>query len=266
VKVGFVQTNPEFGQVEHNVSRAIDIIGSTNADLIVLPELFSTGYLFPDRRILSELAESVPAGPTCRRMSDLARSTKTTIVFGIAEKLGDKLYDSSVCAAPEGCCHIYRKLHLFAGEKSYFDPGDLPLQTYEVDDYRLGMMVCFDWIFPEVCRVLALKGAHVICHPVNLVLPYCQNVMRVRSIENQVFTITANRFGTESHGGKTVTFTGRSQITAPNGEVLAKVDESGESIQIVDADLHLAESKQVTEQNDVFADRRTRFYKDVLSS
>ena len=266
MRIGFVQTNPEFGQVEQNVSRAIDMIESTDADLIVLPELFSTGYLFPDRRVLSELAESVPAGPTFRRMSDLAISTNSIIVFGIAEKVGDKLYDSSVCVAPEGCCHIYRKLHLFAGEKAYFDPGDLPLRAYDVNDCTLGMMVCFDWIFPEVCRVLALKGARVICHPVNLVLPYCQDVMRARSIENQVFTVTANRFGTESQGGKNLTFTGRSQIVAPNGEVLARADESDESIQVVDVDLHLAESKQVTEQNDIFADRRTRFYNDILSS
>jgi len=71
---------------------------------------------------------------------------------------------------------------------------------------RVGMMVCFDWAFPEVARALALKGADLIGHPANLVLTYCQQAMVTRCIENLVFAVTANRYGTEErpHGELTL--------------------------------------------------------------
>ncbi len=265
MRIGFVQTSPVYGRIESNVSRAVDMIKSADADLLVLPELFSTGYLFPDRRELFELAEPVPGGPTCRRMIDVAGSTGTAIVFCIAEKSGQKLYDSAVFTTGKGDCAVYRKLHLFSGEKSYFDPGDLPLEVHEFRGLKLGMMVCFDWVFPEVCRVLALKGAHVVCHPSNLVLHYCQEVMRARSIENRIFTITANRVGSDASSGRSVSFTGCSQITDPRGELLSRANESSELVQVVDVDLRHAESKLITEANDVLADRRPEYYGDILS-
>ena len=266
MKIGFIQTSPTFGQVEHNVSRALDVIDSIETDLVVLPELFSTGYLFPNRRSLSELAEPVPDGPTCQKMSQAARSTGTAIVFGIAEKSGDKLFNSAVYVNPSGECSTYRKLHLFGSEKSYFNRGDLPLKVYDLGEYKLGIMICFDWIFPEVCRILALKGAHIVCHPSNLVTQYCQEAMRTRSIENRIFTVTANRIGSDSTGDKTVDFTGCSQIVGVDGKVLARAGESNESSCVLDVDMALAESKYFTEENDIFVDRRPEFYRGIISA
>jgi len=76
------------------------------------------------------------------------------------------------------------------------------------------MMICFDWFFPESARTLALKGAQLILHPSNLVMPYCQDAMITRSIENRVFSITSNRIGRE--GG--YNFTGKSQIVSFDGK------------------------------------------------
>ena len=74
-------------------------------------------------------------------------------------------------------------------------------------------------------RILMLKGADIICHPSNLVLPFCQNAMITRSIENRLFTITANRIGKETRGGNEFSFTGKSQITSPFGKVVKKADK-----------------------------------------
>jgi len=91
----------------------------------------------------------------------------------------------------------YRKIHLFYKEKLYFAPGENPPKVFNVNGVNIGVMICFDWIFPETARTLSLQGAELIAHPANLVLPYCQNAMITRSIENRVFTATANRVGSE---------------------------------------------------------------------
>lgn len=264
MRVGFVQFHPEFGRVEQNLDHVIRMIEPADADLLVLPELFATGYMFPDRGKLNQLAEEVSGGMICSKLGELAKSKQTAIVFGLAEKAGDRIFNSAVCMTPTGDFHLYRKLHLFCDEKSIFDPGDLELSVVDIGSASIGMMICFDWAFPEVCRVLALKGAQIICNPANLVLGYCQDVMRARSIENGVFTITTNRTGSESIGEKTLRFTGRSQITNPQGEVLCTADDSAESVQVTEIDPQLADMKQITEQNDLLHDRRPEYYKGIL--
>ena len=125
-------------------------------------------------------------------------------------------------------------------------------------------MICFDWFFPEVARLLALEGAQVIAHPSNLVLPYCQRAMYCRSVENCVFTVTANRIGTESDAGRTLRFTGASQVLNPAGECLVQAPEYAEHIGLVDVDLDTADNKAITEHNDLWRDRRVDLYAGLL--
>jgi len=125
-------------------------------------------------------------------------------------------------------------------------------------------MICFDWIFPEAARVLALKGAEVICHPANLVLPWCQRAMVTRSIENRVFIVTANRIGGEKREGRELKFTGGSQITSPVGELLCQASEEGEEVGVVDIDPSIAKDKAITEENDLFSDRRPELYQQLV--
>jgi hypothetical protein len=104
-------------------------------------------------------------------------------------------------------------------------------------------MICFDWRFPEVSRILALGGSEVIAHPSNLVMPYCQEVMRARCIENRVFAVTANRVGTDARpDGARETFTGQSQVD-PEGRVQARAVADGR--EVVEVDLAEARRKQV---------------------
>ena len=121
-------------------------------------------------------------------------------------------------------------------------------------------MVCFDWAFPEVARVLALQGAEILCHPSNLVLTYCQQTMLTRCLENRVYAVTANRFGADKRPHGELHFTGRSQIVAPGGALLARAPSQREQLTILDIDPRVARDKHITPLNDLIADRRVDHY------
>ena len=127
---------------------------------------------------------------------------------------------------------------------------------------RIGMMVCFDHLFPESARSLALQGANIICHPANLVLPdLAQRTMTIRALENGVFTATANRVGTEARTSETLTYTGQSQIIGPDGEVIARLSQTDVGVFVADIDIERARSKRITDWNDKLGDRRPDQYK-----
>jgi len=263
MKVAFYQNCPIYGDVDYNVFTALAALGSVRADLYVVPELFSTGYLFGSRKALAHLAEPVPSGPTTRELIRFCRSEKCAIVAGVAERDGRKLYNTAVLLGPAGLIGKYRKTHLFNQEKLWFDPGNTGFQVWRYKKARIGLMICFDWIFPEAARVLALKGADIICHPSNLVLPYCQCAMTTRSIENRVFTITANRVGKEVRGNVELTFSGASQITDPKGNVLAIAPGGAAKIAIADIRPEEARNKKVTPGNHILRDRRPLYYREI---
>ena len=267
MKVGLYQSSPAFGDVKRNVSEATKALSRASMDLVVLPELFSTGYQFISKQEVASLAEEIPSGFTCKSMIDLAQEKKIYIVFGIAERNGSKLYNSAVLAGPGGFIGCYRKTHLFFEEKILFDPGDTGFQVWDIGEARIGIMICFDWIFPESARILALKGAQIICHPANLVLPYCQYAMPVRCLENRVFSITANRVGTEQRGQKLpLVYTGTSIIVDPMGNVLRQLGDTEVCTIDVEIDPEKASDKNITEYNDVMEDRRPELYAALVNS
>jgi len=123
------------------------------------------------------------------------------------------------------------------------------------------MMICFDHLFPESARSLALLGADVICHPANLVMPdLAQRTMAVRALENGVFTATANRVGEESRTDETLVYTGQSQIVGPDGEILARLSSDRAEVAVVEIDIERARKKRITEHNDKLADRHPEHY------
>jgi len=187
------------------------------------------------------------------------------IVAGIPERDGTHLYNSSVLISPTGETAVYRKAHLFLEEKSWFDPGDTGFTVHRVGEARVGMLICFDWIYPEAARVLALRGAQLICHPANLVLPYCQDAMKTRAIENRVFIATVNRTGREERGGPWYEFTGRSQVVNPKGEVLIRLGEDEDRAETVEVDLAQALDKKMTERNQLLSDRRPDLYGEITA-
>jgi predicted amidohydrolase len=260
VKVAFIQFDPVFGDIEGNVGKAVAMIERTEAEVIVLPELFNTGYLFVSKDEAFDLSEPVPGGRTTEALCAVARKKNAHIVAGLNERQGDSLFNSAVIVAPSGHLGTYRKIHLFNEEKLWFQPGDLGFQVYDIGSCRIGVMVCFDWYFPESMRTLALRGADLVCHPANLVLPFCQDAMLTRCLENRVFAVTANRTGEERRGGKVFRYTGGSQITAPGAKVLYRAGAETEEIGTAGIDLSLARDKNLNPYNHALLDRREEFY------
>lgn len=244
-----------------NLGRVVRALRDVRADLIVLPELPFTGYHFRNRKEALALAEDPRDSDTVAALTRLCKQKRMHIVTGFAERRRDKVFNSALLIGPRGLRHVYRKLHLFKDEKSCFDPGDIDLSVQSVDDCKIGMMVCFDWAFPEVARTLTLRGAQVLCHPANLVLAYCQQTMLSRCLENGVFAVTANRIGVDRRPHGLLKFTGRSQIVAPNGGLLHRAPAAREEVYTSTLDMHLAENKWLTPRNHLLRDRRPEFYR-----
>jgi len=262
MKVGFVQNNPLFGAIENNLARVASVLAEQSADLFVLPELFTTGYQFIDREEAFKLAEPIPGGLTTQTLASLAKNINAFIVGGIAEREGDNIYNSAVIAGPRGYLGKYQKAHLFDTEKDIFAPGKTPLEVFDTGFARVGIMICFDWRFPETARTLALKGADIIAHPANLVLKHCPEAMITRCLENRIFIITADRVGVEERiPGQSLTFMGQSQVVAPDGEVLYRASIDQEEVRILDIDITQARDKCITPHNHLFEDRREDLYR-----
>jgi len=264
MKVGFVQNNPLFGDIKNNLARVLSVLAEENADLFVLPELFTTGYQFTRREEALELAETVPDGLTTRSLISLAKNINAVIVGGIAEREGGAIYNSAVMVGPDGFIGKYQKAHLFDTEKQIFQPGTTPLAVFDVGCARVGMMICFDWRFPETARTLALKGADVIAHPANLVLKHCPDAMITRCLENGIFIATADRVGQEERiPGQPLAFMGQSQVVTPSGEVLYRASLDREEMQVVEVDIATARDKRLNPNNHLFEDRREDLYRII---
>ena len=269
--VSCIQTHPTKGETEANLDAVEPAVLDADADLVVLPELFASGYFFDSTEQARALAEPVPDGPTTRRLADWSRQSGATIVAGLPEREpapakagGDRLYNSAVVVTPNGWLGTYRKTHLYYEETTHFRPGD-GFEVWTVTDrrgrpYRLGVMVCFDWFFPESVRTLALRGADVVAHPSNLVLPHCPSAMPIRALENGVFTATANRVGTETNGREELTFVGQSRICSPAAEVLAEAPVDVAATIRAEIDPYRARETALNPFNDRLADRRTDLY------
>lgn len=259
--VSLLQYCPRVLDVDANLAQIESMLEGIETDLLVLPELAATGYVFASLDEVDRVAEAFPSGRSSQFFHDLAARKNISIVYGFTEKADGAYYNSAALVNPDGSHHLYRKVHLFDREKLFFTPGDRPFDIAAAKNgVQVGLMVCYDWQFPEAARSLALKGAQIICHPANLVLPWCQQAMLTRSLENRVFTITANRTGTETNAGISLSFTGQSQITGTKGEVLLRMDAVQEGIASVVIDPSLALDKSTTSRNDAFADRRPEMY------
>lgn len=259
--IAVVQFNPARKNVKHNIRKLQRLLSEVKADLIFLPELANTGYLYASHEDLLPVAEPQDgSGPFLTALGEMAAQTGGMIVSGYAEAAEGILYNSAAAVTQDGVLANYRKTHLFDQEKMLFQPGDTGFQVFEWRGVKIGMMICFDWIFPESARTLALKGAQIIAHPANLVLPYCQNAMITRSIENQVFTATANRVGKEKMGDLQLAFTGQSQITTPEGKILYRGPIAKETIHLVEIDPEQALNKKLNANNDLFTDRKPSLY------
>lgn len=259
-----VQTEPRFGEVERNLSAALGAaergLRRHGGDLVVLPELFATGYAFVSRAEALALAETARTGTTARRLLEFAGDHRVHLVAGFCERAGRVAYNSAVSMGPGRWLGTYRKVHLFDDETRWFTPGRAPWPVYRMGAARVGVLICFDWRFPEAARSLALDGAEILAHPSNLVMPYCQQAMVTRALENRVHCVTANRVGEDRRPTTRVRFTGGSQIVTAGGEIVARASRQRPGIAVADLDPAAARVKRINRHNDLFRDRVPRLY------
>ncbi len=261
MKVAQIQFQPVLGDEEASLENLRDLIFSTRhkADLVILPELANSGYNFKNRKEALKIAQGVEDSEFIDWLRRWSLMHETDIVTGFLEKEGDKLFNSSVLITKRGKKHVYRKVHLFLNEKDIFDRGDKGFEVFDLDGYKLGMMVCFDYLFPEAWRILALKGADVIAHPSNLVTYNAFKVVPAQALVNRIFIFTTNRIGTEGD----LTFAGKTFAVDTKGDLIKQASEDNPEVIFSKIDPEEARNKMITERNHVLNDRVPEFYKEI---
>jgi len=275
VKLCAIQMEPKIGYKEQNVKRSIEMIheaADNDANLIVLPELCNTGYMFNNREEVYEVAEVIPEGDTIQKWIQVAKDRNIYICAGIAEvaKDGIRCYNSALLLGPAGYIGTHRKLHLWCDDKVFFEPGDLGYQVFETKIGRIGILICFDMWYFENFRILALKGADVVCCPSNWVdIPPAElstmgtHLAMVNANCNNIYVVAADRIGTE----RSCKFPGRSLIVGPDGWPKAGLASDKEE-EILYAEVNLMEARRLNwnAMNVVLRDRRIDLYDVALGS
>ena len=262
LKLAVVQFTPEFCEKEKNLSRMKDLVADVTADMIVFPELCTTGYFFLSRDEVAQAAEPAD-GPSSKFFRDMARDKNAVVAAGIAERHQKHLYNSCLVAVPEvKDPYVYRKTHLFYKESACFDPGDTGFFVVEDQkrDVRIGPMVCYDWRFPESARVLTVLGADLIVCPANLVTESWPLVMAARAIENNIYLAVANRAGVEKREGEELRFKGDSAIYDFNGQEIKEAGQEKDEVLLAEIYPSKTRDKSFNAINDVLTDRQPQHY------
>ncbi len=208
------------------------------ANLIIFPELSLTGYVMRDQ--VYEMAETLP-GPSSRIIQDLAKETGLHIIFGmpeLSEKAKATIFNTAVLVGPKGLIGKYRKMYLpthsVFEEKRYFRPGN-QVASFGTSLGNIGLCICYDLFFPEVCRLTRLKGAQLIvaisASPA-VRRSYFEILTVARALENTAFLAYVNLAGIEEG----LQFWGGSRVAGPNGDLIAKARYDVEDLVICDID------------------------------
>jgi predicted amidohydrolase len=255
INAAAIQFNVKHGDVDTNlayVRAALARVAADGAQLVVLPEMWPTGFAY---RNLNELAMRTPG--IVEELLELSRRLKLVIIGSMPEPNGEKVFNTVYVIDNGTLAGSYRKLHLFSllGEDNAFDSGDSWLLA-DTSIGKIGVIICYDLRFPELSRRLALEGAQVICVPAQWPKPrqeHWRTLLRARAIENQLFVISCNACGII---GK-LDFFGMSMIIDPKGEVCA---DAGESECEISAPLDMQAMIDWRAQIPCFTDRRPEIY------
>lgn len=274
MKVAVAQIEAQGLQVDHNIRRTSDAIAKAagqGAEIVVLPETVTTGWVLDPDAMASLAEEREGSGAALAAWREAARTHDIAVIGGYPESAGDRLYNSVAVIDRRGeIVGGYRKLHLFAREGEMFSPGDLGLPLFDLDGLTVGVLVCYDLRFPEAMRLLALRGADLIAVPTAWVIGYDPNTtpdsQRIGQVEgalvqanlNQVYVACADLSGSI----RDVQFLGRSLIASPYGEPVAgPLPADGEHVAV--AEVTADETSRARDRGNGIsprADRRTDVY------
>ncbi|WP_330285063.1 nitrilase family protein [Streptomyces sp. NBC_00588] len=277
-RVAVVQFEPQVGleNLKFNaaaVEQRLNAAGEAGANLVVLPELATTGYVFETREEAFAHSETIPDGPSLQLFERLAAQHGMYVVGCIVERDGERLYDTAVLVGPDGYIGRYRKTHLWNTEKLWFTPGDEGFKVFDTRIGRIGLLVCWDIWFPETARIVSQMGADIICIPTGWVwtppplydasgVCMAAHLTITAAHVNNVFIATADRTGQERGAG----FMGNSLIASTNGWPIDRIAGPDEdTIIYADVDLTATRTAPIWNQlNDLHRDRRTDLYDQML--
>ncbi len=240
IKVAVAQMNSILGDVDANLKKVEALMRSAanlNAQLVLVPETFTTGYDVADR--LSEVSDTIP-GRVTDFLGKLTQELDLYFYGSFIEKNGDQYHNTGAFIAPSGeVLARYRKVHLFAAEKEMFVPGDEPA-IVKTELGTFGLTICMDLLFPEYIRGLVLNGTEYILNTTDWLrygpldewewqYKQARALACIRALENTVCLAMACQWGTE---GEFTKF-GHSCIVSPSGRVLAGIEE-GEGVVVQD--------------------------------
>lgn len=287
VKASLVQFASSWLKTEENTARIAAFVAEeakAGQELIVFPELANTGYISPLEveeqcgypgmdyaqfaQAYMRAAETVP-GPTTEAVAEITRRHGVYAVIGMAQRhptVPYSLYNSAVLIGPQGLVGVHHKVHIPLNEKQFFYPGNT-VEVFKTELGTIGMQVCYDGRFPEITRVLALKGAEMICSlwcvPAVFTVPDAENSLKYRTYtraqENGVYFLSCNRSGTE---GKTVML-GRSVVSAPDGAPIAMSETSNE--EVVRVEMTEARLARYRAKLSIYRDRRPELYGEICT-
>lgn len=257
-QVSVIQFQPVLGEPQVNVAALGPLFNDTaGTDLVVLPELANSGYNFDSKEEALEFSEIIGKhGLLQDFLIEMACLRKVHIVAGICEREGSKLYNTAILVGPTGVLGKYRKIHLFMNEKDIFQVGNAGLPVFDAGGFKIGMMICFDYLFAEPWRILAQKGADIVCHPSNLLTENAQRCIPGIALMNRIHIATANRTGDE----RGIHFNGKSFLTDPFGRIIRIASEHNTEVLSYSINTGDSRNKMVTPRNHAFDDRRPDLY------
>ncbi|MDI6917815.1 MAG: carbon-nitrogen hydrolase family protein [Thermoplasmatales archaeon] len=257
MKVSLAQASPKSGDKKENIRIMEKYVKKSSSDLVVFGELFLTGYGCKD---FSDLAETIP-GKSINKIAGIAKENRCYIVFGMPEKEKDRIYNTAVLIHPDGKINKYRKWFLpnfgIFEEKKHFKEGK-KINGFNTRFGKIGLLICYDIFFPELCKSYALQGADIlICISASpsLTRIYFERVMQARAVENTCFFLYTNLVGSE------LNFWGGNTVIGPKGDIKTKGEYFKEMT--VEYDVDLNELKNARENRPVIRDSRPEIYKKL---
>jgi 5-aminopentanamidase len=268
IRIACCQFAPDVEDPEASARAAREAIRAAvdgGAQIVVLPELANSGYVF--RSAAEARAAAVPAdGPLLEEWSQEAGRGDALVVGGFCQLAPDgRVFNSSALVDGTGVLAVYRKLHLWDDESRWFEPGEEPAPVVDTRFGRIGLAVCYDLEFPELTRGLALAGAQLLALPANWPhddtppdgRPVVHTLAAATAYLNRVFVAVCDRCGNE----RGCEFEGASAIASPDGALVAgPVRDRGVATIVADCELDEARDKRTSRRNDAFADRRPTLY------
>ncbi len=267
---------------DENIAKAEQLVreaASRGAQVILIQELFETPYFCKDTEPkLMHLSSRPEDNQAIKHMRALAKELKVVLPVSFFERANHAQYNSLAMVDADGSVRgLYRKAHIPDGpgyrEKYYFNPGDTPFSVFTTRYGRVGAAVCWDQWFPEAARIMALKGADVICYPTAIgsephdetidSRDHWQRTMQGHAAANLTPVVASNRIGREEQNGVSITFYGSSFIAGITGEKLAEAPRAGEAV--ITATFDIEENRRARVNWGVFRDRRVDLYRELLT-